>query len=429
MKIKTYLSNKYLRSTLFILLGLLLGWFIFHKPPTDKNVSGWKVSETQNTIWTCAMHPQIRMNHPGKCPICGMDLIPLKQEIAPVDSDAIVMTEEAAKLAEVQTSIVTSQNPVKRVRLYGKIEADERLIQTQPAHVAGRIEKLLVDFTGEKVQKGQVIAQIYSPGLLIAQQELLEAVKMKNERPDIYEVAREKLFQMKFTESQILSIERSGTIQPVFELEATVSGIVIAKMVNVGDYVSLGTPMYQIADLSKVWVVFDAYESDLPWIRVGDRILFTARSQPGKEYTGIVSFIDPVIDPQKRTARIRVEIQNETNNLKPEMFVSGILMARLSGGKSLVIPQSAVLWTGKRSIVYVRIPDTKEPTFKMREIVLGPSMEDSYVVLDGLREGEEVVTNGTFIVDAAAQLAGKPSMMNSEKRKNTVLHDHSGMKM
>lgn len=425
MKIKAYLDNIYLRSLLLIVLGIFLGWLIFHTPDSAKKHTATSVTETKKTIWTCAMHPQIRMDHPGKCPICGMDLIPLEQDNTPVDSTAIAMTEEAVKLAEVQTSIVSKQNPIKQIRLYGKIEADERLIQSQPAHVPGRIEKLLVNFIGQEVRKGQIIAQIYSPELITAQKELLEAVKMKDLQPQILEAAREKLRLWKLSEQQIEQIEKSETIKTIFEVNATVSGVVISKRVNVGDYVNVGSPLFEIADLNHVWAMFDAYESDLPWIKIGDKISFTLQSLPGKEFMGVITFIDPVINPQTRVARVRVELSNPNNLLKPEMFATGIVEARMPGAAGkLVIPQSAVLWTGKRSIVYVKDPEKSEPTFHMREIVLGPSLGDSYIVESGLFEGEEIVTNGTFSVDAAAQLAGKPSMMNTGVQPQQSAHDH-----
>lgn len=422
MKIKTFISNRYVRGTLLVIAGLLLGRVIFHNSHNEKVSQEQTVNEKKTTIWTCSMHPQIRMDHPGKCPICGMDLIPLTPNAEPENNDAVEMTEEGIKLADIQTSIVSQQKPVKKIQLYGKIQADERLIQTQPAHFPGRIEKLRVNFTGEMVKKGQAIAQIYSPELITAQKELLEAVKMKEMQPGLLEAAREKLRQWKLTDSQIADIENSGTAKTIFDVYATVSGIVINKNVNAGDYVSQGAPLYEIADLSHVWALFDAYESDLPWISKGDDITFTLQSQPGKEFKGKVSFIDPVINPQTRVASVRIEIPNKDNSLKPEMFVTGILKAHLAtSGKKLVIPQSAVLWTGTRSVVYVKVPDSKEPGFVMREITLGPALSNSYVVLDGLKEGDEIVTNGTFSVDASAQLEGKPSMLNPEGGKTNTI--------
>ena len=199
---------------------------------------------------------------------------------------------------------------------------------------------------------------------------------------------------------------------------------------NNGDHVDQGTVLFDVTDLSHVWVMFDAYESDLPFIRTGDRLTFTIQALPGVSFTGKVTFIDPVIDPLTRVAKVRVENGNESGRLKPEMFASGIVKANLDQyGDNLVIPRSSVLWTGTRSIVYIKQPDTDEPVFEMREITLGPSLGNSYVVVSGLDEGDEIVTNGTFSVDAAAQLEGKPSMMNPQRGNATSVHRHEGMQM
>lgn len=360
------------------------------------------------------MHPQIRMNEPGQCPICGMDLIPLVQGgEAAVDPDAIQMTPEAAQLANVETTIVSGHRPVKEVRLYGKVEPDERLLQSQVAHIAGRIEDLRVNFTGETVAAGQVLGQIWSPELVSAQQELIEAARTKDKQPALHEAAKEKLRQWKLTDSQILEIESSGTIKNTMAIVSNTSGTVISRKVNKGGYVSQGSTLFEIADLSRVWIVFEAYESDLPFLHLDENVSFSLQAMPGKDYSGKIIFIDPVVDPMTRSAGVRVETGNGDGRLKPGMFATGIVETVLGeyAGKP-VIPRSSVLWTGRRSVVYVRQGSLEEPAFKMREVVLGPELEDGYVVIEGLEEGEEIVTNGTFSVDAAAQLAGKPSMMN-----------------
>lgn len=412
--IKKILFNKYVHFGLFAIGGLFIGWLFFHSSSKVEEKHEHTTQESQTTIWTCAMHPQIRMSSPGKCPICGMDLIPLNNtNNTAIDPGAIQLTEEAAQLANVLTSVVTRQKPVKEVRLYGKVQTDERLLQNQVAHIPGRIEKLLVNFTGETVKKGQTLALIYSPELVTAQQELLESMKTKQSQPEIYEAAKEKLRLWKLTESQISTIENSGSVQTEFEVVSYTSGIITSRRVNNGDYVSQGTVLYDVADLSNVWVMFDAYESDLPFLNIGDKLVFTVQAIPGETYTAKIIFIDPVVDPVTRVSKVRVEINNQSGKLKPEMFATGIVQANLSEYKDkLVIPRSAVLWTGKRSIVYVKQSGTEEPVFKMREIELGPMLGSSYIVADGLTEGEEIVTQGTFSVDAAAQLEGKPSMMN-----------------
>jgi len=345
-----------------------------------------------------------------------MELIPLVQEnTAVIDSGAIQLTKEAAQLASVLTSVVKREKPVKEMRLFGKVQADERLLQSQVSQVPGRIEKLLVNFTGETVQKGQKLVLLYSPELITAQQELLEAAKTKVSQPEIYEAAKERLRQWKIPESQIASVENQGIIQNNIDVVSNTTGIITSRRVNNGDYINQGTVLFEVADLSKVWVMFDAYESDLQFLRKGDKVEFTVQALPSRKFSGNIAFIDPVIDPVTRVAKVRIEAENQSGRLKPEMFVTGIVKANLDEYRDqLVIPKSAVLWTGKRSIVYVKQAGTDEPVFKIREIGLGPMLGNSYVVTDGLTEGEEIVTQGTFSVDASAQLEGKPSMMNPQ---------------
>lgn len=407
-------SNKWVRYGLLLLLGLFLGWLLFHPSGRSKDNHDHQTEASQGTIWTCAMHPQIRMPQPGKCPICGMDLIPLVQSsTSSVDPAAIHFTKEAAELANVLTTKVTRQKPVKEVRLYGKVQADERLFQSQVAQVPGRIERLFVNFTGEQVSKGQKLAEIYSPELITAQQELFETAKTKQLQPELYDATKEKLRQWKLSDVQIAAIETSGNIINNFDVLSNTSGTVTARRVSTGDYVSQGSLLFEIADLSRVWILFDAYESDLPFLYQGEKVTFSIHAIPGVDFTGNISFIDPVIDPVTRVAKVRVETTNPSGRLKPEMFATGIVSSVLNQYRNnIVIPKSAVLWTGKRSIVYVRQPESDEPVFNLREIGIGPMLGDSFVVTDGLSEGEEIVTSGTFSVDAAAQLEGKPSMMN-----------------
>ena len=414
-KMKNIFPNKYLNYSLLLASGIFIGWLFFHSSQKVEVKQGQSTEIVTSRTWTCSMHPQIRMQEPGKCPICGMNLIPLIQgNSSSIDPDAVHLSKEAAQLANVLTSVATKHRPVKEVRLYGKVQADERLFQSQVSHVPGRIERLDVNFTGESVVKGQVLAEIYSPELITAQQELLETVKTKQLQPELYEASKEKLLQWKLTDNQIAKIENSGVVQNNFEVVSNTAGTVTDRRVNAGDHVSEGTVLFEIADLSKVWVMFDAYESDLQFLHKGEKISFVLQAFPGTDFIGNIVFIDPVIDPATRVAKVRVETENQSGRLKPEMFATGIASSVLDGySDNIIIPSSAVLWTGKRSTVYVKQHGTDETVFKMREIELGPALEESYVVINGLSEGEEIVTNGTFSVDAAAQLEGKPSMMNS----------------
>jgi Cu(I)/Ag(I) efflux system membrane fusion protein len=429
MKRMKMFKNRYLNYSIVLVIGLFLGWLVFH-PRHDHNEGKGSLTETpKETIWTCSMHPNIRMTEPGKCPICGMDLIPLVQGgSSRIDPDAVHLTPDAAKLASVNTSRVSRQRSVREARLYGRVESDERMLQSQVAHISGRIENLNVNFTGEVVSEGQLLGSIYSPELITAQQELLEAAEMKESQPEIYDAAKEKLRQWKLTDKQISEIESSGEIRKSIGIYSNTRGVIISKRVNKGDYVSQGSVLFDIADLSSVWILFDAYESDIPFMHTGDLISFSLQALPGENFKGRIVFIDPVINAETRVAKVRVEADNRSGMLKPGMFATGNVMSTpRGGGDELVIPRSAVLWTGKRSIVYVRLNDMEEPVYKMREVELGPLLGDVYIVKEGLAEGEEIVTNGTFSVDAAAQLQGKPSMMNQTTSMAPQMGQHPEM--
>jgi Cu(I)/Ag(I) efflux system membrane fusion protein len=417
------MKTKIFKIAIPLIIGIILGWLFFHPSRKAEEKHDHYATFGQVSTWTCSMHPQIRMDQAGKCPLCGMNLIPLAQNGASsIDPDALHLTKEAAQLANVLTTVVSKQKPFKEVRLYGKIQADERLLQSQVAHIPGRIEQLYVNFTGETVAKGQVLAQIYSPELINAQQELLESAKTKQTQPAIYEAAKEKLRHWKLADYQIELIENSGTVQTTIDVVSGTSGIVTSRLVNAGDYISQGTPLFKIADLSRVWILFDAYETDIQFLRRGEKISFTLQALPGKIYSGTIAFIDPVIDPVTRVAKVRVETGNQSGKLKPEMFATGVVSSTPEGFQNdIIIPRSAVLWTGKRSVVYVKQPGD-EPIFKLREIDLGPMLGESYVITGGLSEGEEIVTSGTFSVDAAAQLEGKTSMMNRGSEKTSESH-------
>lgn len=383
------------------------------------------------TVWTCSMHPQIRQSEPGDCPICGMDLIPLEDDQDEVlDPMAVSMSPTAMQLADIRTATVGTMDPVKTVRLNGKVQEDERLVSSQSSHIPGRIERLNVNFTGEYVRRGQVIAYIYSPDLVTAQEELFEAQKIKDTQPQLFKSARAKLKNWKLSDGQIDKILESGTPSDEFPITADISGYVLSKNVNVGDYIKRGEPIYEIANLSRVWVLFDVYESDMPWINKGDQVRFTVQSLPGQTFESKISFLDPVINPKTRVAKARVEVPNKDNQLKPEMFASGTVEATLpKKSNNVIVPKTAVMWTGKRSVVYVKNTSGSGVSFMMRDVTLGPGLGDSFIVESGLEEGEEIAVNGTFSIDAAAQLVGKPSMMNPEGGPAMTGHNHGGMEM
>ncbi len=436
------LINNILKNWILIIVvmmtGLFLGWILFHSagksPAQFAEIEGHEDHDHESDdpqLWTCSMHPQIKQNEPGQCLVCAMDLIPLTTMSTVGDDvgpDEIVMTESAVKLASVQTSVVKSDIPEKELYLQGKVHVDERNITEITARFGGRIEELFVNFTGQKVSMGQKLATIFSPDLISAQRELIEAITLKESRPSLYNAALGKLRLWGLSDDQISEIEENGEPKLYFDLLSPATGTVTMRHIAAGDYVKEGDQLFKVIDLSRLWVLFDAYESDIPWISTGDNIEFTVQSIPGRKFSSKVTFIDPFIDATKRVAKVRVEIENPRHILKPEMFASGVIRSGVTaGGDQIIIPKSAVLWTGKRSVVYVKVPDREEPSFLYREIVLGPDAGDSYVVASGLEEGEEVVTNGVFKVDAAAQLIGLPSMMNPEGELVMTGHNHEEM--
>ncbi|MCF6181172.1 efflux RND transporter periplasmic adaptor subunit [Lutibacter sp.] len=382
------------------------------------------VQDPVTKLWTCSMHPNIRMKKPGKCPICGMTLIPLdnnKGTGEKIASNEIVMTPEAIQLANIQTSIVEKSKAVKQIRLLGRVKPDERRLFSQVSHIPGRIERLYVNFTGEKVYKGQKIIRIYSPELISAQKELFEAIKSRNIYPQLYTATRNKLKLWKLSDHQIDAIEKSGKVQDQIDILSDYSGYVMKRNVELGDHIMEGTNLFDIADLSSVWVMFEAYEADIPWIQVGNMVNFTINALPSKSFKGKISYMDPFVSAKTRVAKVRVELKNPSNKLLPEMFANGILQATLTNVKNaIIIPKSAVLWTGKRSVVYVKIPHEKTISFVYREVILGQDMGNFYIIEKGLKEGEIVATNGVFSIDASAQLIGQKSMMNPTGAKGNT---------
>ncbi len=468
-----------------IVISLVVGYVargVFSPAPDTTDTSAKHVAHEETKapqVWTCSMHPQIKLPKPGLCPLCNMQLIPLETQ----DEDAgglreLTISENAKKLMEIQTVPVERKFVEAEVRMVGKIDFDETRLKYITAWIPGRLDRLFVDYTGVPVKKGDHMVYLYSPELLSAQEELLqslEAVKSL-EKSDIsilretseatVVAVREKLRLWGLKPEQIAEIERRGTTSDHMTIYAPSGGIVVHKNAQEGMYVKTGTKIYTIADLSQVWVRLDAYESDLMWLRYGQKIEFTTEAYPGERFTGTIAFIDPILTQTTRTVKVRINVSNPEMRLKPGMFVRAVAKAKIATGakvmdaalagkwicpmhpdvvkeiagkcdicemplvrteslgylglapgkadKPLVIPASAALVTGTRAIVYVELPDTEKPTFEGREIVLGPRAGDYYLVRHGLSEGEHVVVKGSFKIDAELQIQAKPSMMTPE---------------
>ncbi len=446
--------------------------------------------EAEAEFWTCSMHPQFKLPGPGKCPICAMDLIPMKPGGGLGGLRRLTVRPEQRALMRVRTVPVEKRFPEAELRLVGKVTYDETRLGYITAWVPGRIDDLYVDYTGVTVRKGDHMVKLYSPDLYTAQQELLQAkaTLVELQKSDLQSLrdsalgtitsARERLRLWGLSVEQIAEIEERGTPEEHVTIYSPSSGLVIHRNAQEGMYVQTGTRIFTIADLSRVWVQLDAYESDLEWLRYGQQVSFEAEAYAGRKFTGRISFIDPVLDRKTRTVKVRVNVENEAGLLKPDMFVRAIVRSRITSGgpvmdaslvgkwlspmhpeivkdgpgkcdicgmdlvpaeelgyvvarnatqdAPLVVPVSATLMTGTRAIVYVELPDTEEPTYEGREVVLGPRAGDEYIVRHGLKEGELVVAEGNFKIDSALQIQAKPSMMNPSGGQSSGGHDHGG---
>lgn len=422
--------KKYSLYALVLIIGLGLGWILFGGDTSESTPHSHASEQKKQQLWTCSMHPQIKKTAPGDCPICGMDLIPLQtdNESSTLAPNAFRMTDHAMALAHVQTSVVQKSGVEQNtLTLSGKLSENESRNVTQASYFSGRIEKLYISYEGQSVRQGQRLALIYSPELLDAQQELLTAAKMKTLRGDLYQAVRNKLKLWKLSDAQIQQIEQQGKAIEAFPIYAKVAGYVTHMNIQEGDYVKEGQPLFKIANLNSLWVNLDAYESQVKHLHIGMPVVLTTRAYPQRKFQAKISFIDPALNIQTRIVNVRAELPNVQKRFKPGMFVEATLtLAPTEQNASVTLPASAVLWTGKRSLVYVK-PDAKISAFEAREVVLGDKIGTEYEVLSGLQPDEVVVTNGVFTVDAAAQLQGKTSMMNrsGDAKAAMPMHHHA----
>lgn len=409
-----------------VVFGLLVGYLIFggNAETTTSDGHDHSTEIASGEMWTCSMHPQIMQPEPGSCPICGMDLIPADNGGEGLAVNQIKMTENAMVLAGVETVMVgAGVDGEDHIKISGKVTVNQESDAVQSAYFDGRIENISVNFEGEEVRKGQKLATIYAPALVSAQQELLTAAKLKESQPQLYKAVRNKLRLWKLSDAQIDQIESSGQVLENFPVYANVSGVVSEIMVEEGDYIKTGSPLVKVANLNSVWAIFDAYENQLGLFKEGQTLNVITSSYPNESFSAKVSFVSPLFNKQTRTLEVRAELDNKKGMLKPGMFVRAeVEVANKRDGEVLTIPESAVMWTGKRSLVYVQ-PNPNNYTFEMREVELGNLMNGSYVVNSGLQSGEMIVVKGTFTVDAAAQLQGKKSMMNQEDHGMQAGHE------
>ncbi len=379
---------------------------------------------TAATTWTCSMHPQIREAQPGACPLCGMDLIPATTSEDAGPADAVVLSERARTLARLRT---TEVRPLAEegsiLRLLGRLETSESARRTVTAWVGGRVDRLLVTTTGEQVRAGQIIARLYSPEVYTAHQDLLttrdQLARLESGAPSAkaaaaaaFEAARDRLRLLGVPADDLARLEAAEHPTETVPIRSPHAGTVLAREVTQGQYVKTGSPLFEVARLDPLWVQLDAYEQDLARLEVGQRVRLEVEALPGEPFEGRVSFVDPTLDPIRRTARVRVEVANPDGRLRPGFFVEAVVETPVpTADAPLVIPTSAALYTGQRSVVYVEQETARGLAYTPRTVRLGPRLGDVYPVLAGLEAGEMVVSRGAFVLDADLQIRGGPSMM------------------
>ena len=420
------LNKKIAIPLVIIILASLTGggWYAWQHKGHDHASEG-KTAQGQQ-IFTCSMHPFIIKDKPGTCPICGMELI-RKIDSAPADGAAqtpeqkqqaemlghVSMSANQRIMANVATVAAKQSTLSKEISAVGIVQFDQSRQAKVTAWIAGRIDKLHVDKVGDIVSKDKPVAEIYSPDLVATQQEYLLAVKSRDQLknspiPSISQngeglvaSAKQRLMLYGVKESQIAELEKAG--KPIIRLPiyTPLSGIVIEKMIQQGQYVNTGDVLFNIADLSKVWVEIDVFENEVPYVRVGQQVEIRSATEHGAAFNGRISFVYPFHDPKTHTVKARVEMTNPKNMLKPDMFVNAIIKIPLV--KGIVIPVTAVVDTGRRQVVWV---EASPGMFEPREVQAGERVDDKVQILSGITAGDKVAVSGSYLIDSESQLKG-----------------------
>jgi len=385
-------------------------------------------SATSDVSWICPMMCVPPTNQPGRCPVCAMELVPASQGSSSGPSTTIEIDPRSRRVAGIQTTVARFERLSREINSVGEIMYDETMQKTLAAYIDGRIEELKADYTGVTVKKGESLGLLYSPDLYSAQVEYLKTLEFKennsstnprvismNER--LLKSSRQKLLELGLTENQIRNLESKRVANRVLDLYAPISGTVIEKTATTGQYIKAGEPIYQLADLSQVWLVLELFPEDAMSVQLGQTVTATSQSLGSQSFEGIVEFIEPIVDSKTRTVGVRVAVENRGGKLKPGEFAEASLTIPVSTidaptAETVVIPRDALLSVGKTSLVYVEINPGE---FELRKIKTGPSVDGMVAVFEGIAEGENVVSKSTFLLDAQMQLQGNPSLIDPDK--------------
>ncbi len=391
--------------SIILILGSVLWLSACSKPPGSHagHTDSIAVSDAAD-YYTCSMHPQVHMDKPGVCPICGMDLVKAsnsKNMTTTPGSEAMVpLNDRDQVLANVATMVVGYDNVAHLVRAYGNLEIPEPNKTLISARFNGRIEKLHVDAIGAHVKIGDPLFDIYSPDIVQAANEYLQSTRTMPGSQNTAALIRSKLELLGLTPKQIQEIDVSGQVPFVMTYLSPGSGVVIEKKIVKGSYVAEGATLYEVSDISTLWNIAEVYEADAGHITVGETAVLNTPTYPERSFRGIVKMVYPVVNPQSRTVKVRLVVSNTSGILRPNMYTETLFKTRT--GRAITVPVGAVLITGKRNLVYVKAGH--ENHFMAREVGLGSRFDGKYEITYGLTEGEEVVTQGGYLIDSESQL-------------------------
>ena len=401
-----------------ILSIAILIMFTFFLGCDSKDKTKQDGAATEVSLFYCPMHPNVTSDKPGVCPICHMDLVLKAASSMSVGEleNILELSEQKEILANVSTVEVKKEMIEKIIDAYSVLQIPESNRKIISARFNGRIEKLFVNETGLRINKGTVLFEYYSPQVIQAQNDFLLAMSGNQESvrnnfsSNLYEASKKKLQLLGFTDEQIAELASTQKINFTVKFHSPISGTILTKNIQEGVYVNEGSQFYEVVDLSRLWVVSEIFESDVRFIKNGNRIEFIPQNSNGEKYSGTINLIYPIVDAATRTISVRSQVDNSRNKLSPNMY--GNVIFKSSLGLGLTIPIEAVLHTGKRNVVWKSLGEGK---FKLREVQLGIKFDNKYQIVSGLNEGDRVASSGGFLIDSESQLRGI-----------TAGHEHSG---
>lgn len=407
-----------------IAAGLGAGWMLFRGEPH----AGAHEAQAPKQMWTCGMHPQVLQDHPGECPICHMALTPVHDSgaaQAEAGPPVVELSPGLTQLMNVQTAPVERADLVRRVRTVGFLEHDHERQATVSLKVGGWVEKVHVHFVGAGIRRGQPLFDLYSPELIQTQQDLLSALSLRGRlageghasdearrhADDLVAAARQRMSLWDISTAQVERIEKSGKVSRVLTVTAPASGILVEQLDSLqGREVRPGETIYRIADVAHLWVSARIFEDELPWVHVGDTATLNLDALPGREFPAVVHAMQPTVDTATRTLGVTLGVDNAEGLLRQGMYVNAEFLPVAAQG-ALVVPSAAVLRTGERNVVVLA---RGEGRFQPREVVLGPESDGRVQVLEGLSEGEVVVTSAQFLIDAESSLKEALAKMTAQ---------------